>query len=196
MSTHIRVPDEIKRKLDNLSKPGESVGSIIARLISYYETAGSVNNEVNTPVNSSQIDLEALVNSIVNDKLTDLQTQVNSIVNSQLTQINERLEALEARPGHSVGDKPDDKPEKNIRGDEHDQGDKIKVEGDVRTQIRMKIVDSGITIKQISDLTGINESAIKKLKSEKNRDTVNLKPHQIEALMNLSPVQKSSSEAL
>ena len=109
--------------------------------------------------------------------------------------IQKRLEALEAQPVTIPAHTPDDKPEENTRGDERDQDDKIRIEGDVRTQIRMKIVDSGTTTKQIPVLTGINESAIKKLKSENNHDTVNLKPHQIEALMNLSS-EKSSSEAL
>ena len=164
-STHIRIPEEVKRKLDNLSQNGESVGSVIARLISYYENAGTVNNEVNTPVNSSPADLEALVNNAVNDKLTDMQGQVNTIVNSKLTQINERLdnlipgiehqrdetghtlemvfsiqkrlEALEALPVTIPAHTPDDKPEENTRGDEHDQGQ----EQDEVSEERKKIID-------------------------------------------------------
>lgn len=221
-STHIRIPEEVKRKLDNLSQNGESVGSVIARLISYYENAGSVNNDVNIPVNSSPADLEALVNNAVNNKLTDIQEQVNSIVNSQLTQINERLdnlipgiehqrdeaghaleivfsiqkrlEALEAQPVTVPTLIPDDKPEEQTPGDDTDlRQEQEQDERDILIQKVKELKAGGMKLTQIAQAIGIGHSQLSKLMNREEHPNVNLKPEQKAALMNV-PSQKSSPE--
>jgi len=75
ISTHIRIPIDVKNRLDSLIHEGESIGAIISHLIDYYENKGKVNWDVNWHVNSHSTE----VNDEVNKKLTMLIQRVDDI---------------------------------------------------------------------------------------------------------------------
>lgn len=75
VSTHIRIPVEIKNRIDSLAHEGESIGAIISRFINFYENSGYVNASVNCVVNSGESD----VNAALTDKLHALEARVAAL---------------------------------------------------------------------------------------------------------------------
>lgn len=149
-STHIRIPEEVKQKLDSLSLEGETAGAVIYRLIEFYENKGAVNDELTRT-------------------LTDILTRLSALEQDRATD-REVISGDGPIPGGVIAD---------------DHLDKIKIDEDLRTQIRMRIVGSGYTIPKISETTHLTESTIKKLRSEKNQESVKLTQKSIDALLSL-----------
>ena len=74
-STHIRIPVDVKARLDSLIHEGESIGTIIGKLIDHYENNIKVNDNVNIKVNT----IPSYVNKELNDVLTTLIQRVEDI---------------------------------------------------------------------------------------------------------------------
>jgi len=73
--THVRIPREVKTRLDALTHDKESSGSVISRMIDFYIRMDGVNADVNAPVNTILLP----VNSDVIDKLTELDNRVKAL---------------------------------------------------------------------------------------------------------------------
>jgi len=122
-SVLVRIPREVKEKIDSLAKPEESAGSYIARLVALAESGGiDVNQQVNNPVSITDETISAIagkilpdlvarlgdnqpVNTDVNALLTKMESEmkseissVNTYVNNQLTEIKQLIEGSRIEP--------------------------------------------------------------------------------------------------
>lgn len=118
-TTHIRIPRELKGRLDSITQNSESTGAVITRLVDFYENNGGVNIDVNDTVNAPQQNVTDDVNirltelsSNVNAELTELTTRLDNFVTSNnyskdetghalemIYEMQERLTSLEALSG-------------------------------------------------------------------------------------------------
>jgi len=183
-TTHIRIPVEIKNKLDSLAHEGESLGALISRLINFYDNSGHVNATVNCVVNSEE--------SYVNAALTD-----------ELHALEARVAALEAERS-SAPVVLHDPPLKNYPGVQdailiesapgtpdivipaHEKEERVSLTEDMQFLVteRLKAMRvSGMNYKEILDKTGIPEGSQKKALSP-NQSLKSLTRHQYDALVN------------
>lgn len=80
-TTHIRIPKDLKSRLDELSDPGESIGSVINRLVD--------NCLQKEPVN---IDVNANVNNTVNTLLTQVNKEEVAILARKVEELETKLD--------------------------------------------------------------------------------------------------------
>lgn len=171
-STHIRIPVEVKSRLDTLMNDGESIGAVITRIIDYYESAGGINESVNTQVNISEFP--------VNESLT-----------KELQALTARVEALEASR-QPIPEVTPPSVQSEILIEYTPQETPLKGPLDERITLtpekikvvteRMKLLRSqGLSNHDIHAITGIPEGSIKKILSP-NQSLKSLTKRQYESL--------------
>lgn len=165
-TTHVRIDREVKALLEAQAGPGESVNDVIRRLV----TGGPVpvNEQVNREVNSSPADLEELVNKAVNHKLTALEERLDTLnkiidhLTTQCPQVDERVAPV---TNNVISEKSlATKASESTPTDQY----RITLTDDMKIQLAdrvRKMMDSGKHYPEISTMTGVSESQLKKMKN-------------------------------
>nr|WP_319539413.1 hypothetical protein [uncultured Methanospirillum sp.] len=176
-TTHVRIPVEIKNKLDSLANEGESIGALISRLIDFYENSG----HVNTPVNSNVNESESCVNTSLTEDLRALEDRVAALEAERspapITLCDSPLKDAILIESASIS--PD------IVTPAHEKEDRVSLTEEMQSLVteRLKAMRvSGMSYKTIQEKTSIPEGSQKKAISP-NQSLKSLTRHQYETLM-------------
>lgn len=175
-TTHIRIPIEVKTKLDSLAHESESIGALISRLIEYYESKGSVNNNVNNCVNSEV----NTVNEALTEEIRALTSRVEAL---ESTRFGSTTIVPEPLPMDILIESVPDAPEIVIEPCEKEERITLTKEMQKTVSDCLKALRaSGMNYKEIQEKTGIPEGSQKKALSP-NQSLKSLTKHQYDALM-------------
>lgn len=206
-STHVRIPADVKTRLDSLLQPGESIGSLINRLIDKYENGETVNDEVNNVVNNNShpsFGLESLKEEIldtvnnsvneemnlVNDNIMEIMRHINRIddrihsLEVAIPEIYDQQMDIEGAPGYVPSPAIE---EVRIVDEPAEKSERVKITDEMRAILAGKIKAAKATGKIYTDivaLTGVNESALKKICND-TTPAKSLTQKNIDALMTL-----------
>ncbi|HWQ66062.1 MAG TPA: hypothetical protein VN372_04235 [Methanospirillum sp.] len=158
-STHIRIPIEVKQRLDRLNLGGESVGTVINRIIDYYESAGAVNSGVNISGDA----MDNVVNEALTAQLQDLAARVTALESTR--QVLPEVAPDSIFPLVLSESVPDDL---QIIDPFQEKEERIILTEEMREQVRARLKNLrsiGISHLEIYEKTRIPEGSQKKLLS-------------------------------
>lgn len=194
-STHIRIPIEVKSRLDAFTRTGESIGAVISRIMDYYESSGNVNEYVNTPVNNISTPINADVIALLTElslRVSALEAgrqgekPVNSHVNAPLTDIEEMPEV----PARPIPTPRPIIPGHTVLPTSHELGNKVDEKMPITPELRQKIIihldelnAKGMIDARVTEAAGLKSRSLISL--IRNGAQKSIKPEQYRALMSL-----------